>query len=102
MVRLRSKARLSSHHDQLGVGLTSLQLFGEMESNKKGNYAGRWEFVRKRSPPSEREAFMKTLIHLKRHGNGYLHVHPLHAMSALVASFVLAVLIVLVLVSSAR
>jgi hypothetical protein len=45
---------------------------------------------------------MKTLIHLKRHGNGYFQVHPLHAMFTLVASFVLAVLIVLVLVSSAR
>jgi hypothetical protein len=45
---------------------------------------------------------MKTLIHLKRHGDGYFHVHPLHAMFALVGSFVLAVLIVLVLVSSAR
>jgi hypothetical protein len=42
------------------------------------------------------------VIHLKRHGEGYFHVDPLHAMFALVASFVLAVLIVLVLVSSAR
>lgn len=45
---------------------------------------------------------MKTLIHFKRHGDGYFHVHPLHAMFSLVASFVLAVLIVLVLASSAR
>jgi len=45
---------------------------------------------------------MKTLIHLKRHGDGYFHFHPLHAMFSLVASFVLAVLVVLILVSSAR
>jgi len=45
---------------------------------------------------------MKTPIHLKRHGDNYFHLHPSHAMFSLVASFVLAVLIVLVLVSSAR
>ena len=45
---------------------------------------------------------MKTLIHFKGHGNGYFHLHPQHAVFSLVASFVLAVLVVLVLVSSAR
>jgi hypothetical protein len=56
----------------------------------------------KDSPPSERGTFIKTLIHLRRRGDGYFHVHPLHAMFSLVASFVLAVLIMLVFVSSAR
>jgi len=45
---------------------------------------------------------MKTLIHLKRHGDSYFHVHPQHAIFSLVAGFVLAVLVVLVLASSAR
>jgi hypothetical protein len=45
---------------------------------------------------------MKTLIHFKGHGDGYFHPHPQHVVFSLVASFVLAVLVVLVLVSSAR
>lgn len=47
-------------------------------------------------------AFMRTPIHLKRHGDSYFHLHPLHAVFSLIASFVLAVLIVLTLVLSAR
>ena len=47
-------------------------------------------------------AFMKTPIHFKRHGDSYFHLHPLHAVFSLIASFVLAVLIVLMLVRSAR
>jgi hypothetical protein len=45
---------------------------------------------------------MKTLIHFKGHGNGYFQLHPQHEVFSIVASFVLAVLFVLVLVSSAR
>jgi hypothetical protein len=45
---------------------------------------------------------MKTLIHLKRHGNPHFHLDPQHALFSLVASFVLAVLVVLILGSSAR
>lgn len=45
---------------------------------------------------------MKTLIHLKRYGDSYFHFHPLHAKFSLLAGFVLAVLAVLMLVSSAR
>lgn len=48
------------------------------------------------------QALMKTLIHLRRHGDSYFHLHPLHAMFSLAASFVLAVLVVLILVSAAR
>ena len=47
-------------------------------------------------------AFMRTPMHLKRHGDSYFHLHPLHAVFSLIASFVLAVLIVLTLVPSAR
>jgi len=43
---------------------------------------------------------MKTLIHLRRRGDSYFH--PQHAIFSLVASFVLAALVVLILVSSAR
>ena len=46
--------------------------------------------------------FMKTPIHLKRHGDSYFHLHPLHAVFSLIASFVLAAVIVLMLVRSAR
>jgi hypothetical protein len=45
---------------------------------------------------------MKMLIYLKRHGDGYFHLHPQHAIFSLGASLVLAVLLVLILVSSAR
>jgi len=45
---------------------------------------------------------MKTLIHFRRHGGSYFHLHPLHGAFSLIASFVLAVLIVLTLVSSVR
>jgi hypothetical protein len=45
---------------------------------------------------------MKTSIHLKRRADSYFHLNPLHAVFSLIASFVLAVLIVLMLVPSAR
>ena len=45
---------------------------------------------------------MKTLIHLKSHGNTRFHFHPQHVLFSLVASFVLALLVVLILISSAR
>jgi hypothetical protein len=84
------------------VGLTSPHFLGEKESNKKRELCGEAGVSPKGIRRHQGGAFMKTLIHLKRHGDGYFHVHPLHAMLALVASFVLAVLIVLVLVSSVR
>jgi hypothetical protein len=45
---------------------------------------------------------MKTLTHLKNHGNSHFHFHPQHALFALIASFVLALLIMLILVPPAR
>jgi hypothetical protein len=45
---------------------------------------------------------MRTLIHLQSHGNSHFHFHPQHALFSLIASFVLALLIMLVLVPSAR
>jgi len=45
---------------------------------------------------------MRAVVHLKRHGDSYFHFHHLHATFSLLASFVLAVLVVLILVSSAR
>jgi len=45
---------------------------------------------------------MKTLIHLKRHGNTYFHLHPLHATVSLFAAFLLALLVVLFVASPAR
>ena len=53
-------------------------------------------------PRPGEEAFMNTLIHVKGHGNCNFHLHPQHALFSLVASIVLAVLMVLILVSSAR
>ena len=48
-------------------------------------------------------AFMQTPIHLKRSGDSYFHLNPLDAMFSLLASFIMfAVLIVLMLVPSAR
>ncbi len=45
---------------------------------------------------------MRTLTHFKRRGDSFFHLHPQHVVFLLVASFVLAVLVVLVLVPSAR
>jgi hypothetical protein len=45
---------------------------------------------------------MNTLIHLKRHGEVYFKLHPLLETFSLIASFLLAVLVVLMLVSSVR
>ncbi|HXZ32340.1 MAG TPA: hypothetical protein VEH30_08665 [Terriglobales bacterium] len=45
---------------------------------------------------------MRTLLHFRTHDGGYFHSHPLHSVFSLIASFALAVLLVLVLVSSAR
>lgn len=45
---------------------------------------------------------MNTLIHLKRHGEVYFHLHPLLETFSLIASFVLVVLVVLMLVLLAR
>jgi len=53
-------------------------------------------------PPQARRLFMKTLIHLKRHGDGYFHLDHQHVVFLLIAGFVLAALVVLVLVPSAR
>ena len=45
---------------------------------------------------------MKTLTHFRRHGDSCFHFDSLQVVFLLVAGFVLAALVVLVLVSSAR
>lgn len=45
---------------------------------------------------------MRTLLHFRTHDGGYFHSHPFHSVFSLIASLVLSVLIVLLLVSSAR
>jgi hypothetical protein len=45
---------------------------------------------------------MRTLLHFKTHDGGYFHIHPFHSAFSLIASFVLAMLIVLLLVTTAR
>jgi hypothetical protein len=45
---------------------------------------------------------MKTSMHSKRPTDNYFHMHPSHAIFSLIASFVMAALMVLALVSSAR
>ena len=45
---------------------------------------------------------MKTLTHFKRHGDSFFHLNPQHVVFLLVAGFVLAALVVLVWVPSAR
>ena len=53
-------------------------------------------------PPQARRLFMNRLIHLKKYGNSFFHVDQQHVIFFLVAGFVLAALVVLVLVPSAR
>ena len=76
----------------------SLQFLGETESNNRRELRG---FVSKGSAAIG-EVSMNTLIHLKRHGEVHFHLHPLLETFSLIASFLLAVLVVLMLVSSAR
>lgn len=45
---------------------------------------------------------MKMLLHLRTHDGGLFHSHPFHSAFALVASFVLAMLVVLLFVVTAR
>jgi hypothetical protein len=49
-----------------------------------------------------KEDGMKTLLHFRTHDYEYFHSHPFHWVFSLITSFALSVLIVLVLVSSAR
>lgn len=42
-----------------------------------------------------RREFMKTLLHFHTHDGGFFHGHPFHSAFALIASFVLAMLFVL-------
>lgn len=59
-----------------------------------------WTFFSKSS--LWRGVNMKTSLHLKRHEDKYFHLHAWHSLFSLVATFVLAVLMVLVLVTSAH
>ncbi|HXR16659.1 MAG TPA: hypothetical protein VN777_10715 [Terriglobales bacterium] len=45
---------------------------------------------------------MKTLMHFRTHEGGLFHSHPFHPAFALIASFVLALLFVLLFVPTAR
>lgn len=45
---------------------------------------------------------MKTLLHFTRSGDSYFRPHPHHTLFSLVASFVLAVLAMLILAVTAR
>lgn len=45
---------------------------------------------------------MKTLLHFRTHDSGLYHSHPLHSAFALIASFVLAMLFVLLFAATAR
>jgi hypothetical protein len=49
-----------------------------------------------------REDHMRTLLHFRTHDGGYFHSHPMTPVYSLIATFALSVLLVLVLVSSAR
>lgn len=75
----------------------SLQFLGETESNNSRDHGS----VSKGSAAIG-EVSMNTLIHLKRYGEIHFHLHPLLETFSLIASFLLAVLVVLMLVSSAR
>jgi hypothetical protein len=54
-----------------------------------------------RSATSE-EAFMRALLHFRTHGERYFHSHPLHGTFSLITTVVMAMLIVILLVMSAK
>jgi hypothetical protein len=45
---------------------------------------------------------MRTLLHFRTHDGGHFHSHPFHSAFALIASFVLAILVVLLFAATAR
>ncbi len=45
---------------------------------------------------------MRALLHFRAHDEAYFHSQPFHPVFSVVASFVLSMLIVLLLVSSAK
>jgi hypothetical protein len=51
---------------------------------------------------TRRREVMKTLLHFRTHDGGLFHSHPFHSAFALIASFVLAMLCVLLFVATAR
>jgi|HubBroStandDraft_2_1064218.scaffolds.fasta_scaffold1013814_1 hypothetical protein len=54
-----------------------------------------------RSATSE-EAYMRALLHFRTHSGRYFHSHPLHGTFSLITTLVMAMLIVLLLVMSAK
>jgi len=79
----------------------ALQFGGEREPNIEEGVS---EQVRLETYPPVQAGrlFMKTLTHFKRQGDSSFHLDPQHVVFLLVAGFVLAALVVLVLVPSAR
>jgi hypothetical protein len=49
-----------------------------------------------------KEVLMKTFTHFKKRPDHFFHMHPMHGMFPLIASFVLVVLIALVFTVTAR
>ena len=45
---------------------------------------------------------MKTLMHFRIHEGGLFHSHPFHSAFALIATFLLAMLVVLLFAATAR
>lgn len=48
------------------------------------------------------EACMRTMLHFRNHDGGYFHSHPLHGTVSLITTLVMAILVVLLLVMSAK
>jgi hypothetical protein len=81
-----------------GLESVSLQFLGARDLITGGNFTG----LSSKGSAAIGEASMNTLIHLKRHGEVHFHLHPLLETFSLITSFLVAVLVVLMLVSSAR
>ncbi|MGA7379638.1 MAG: hypothetical protein WBX03_02195 [Terriglobales bacterium] len=45
---------------------------------------------------------MRTMLHFRTHDGGYFHSHPLHGTVSLITTLVMAMLVVLLLVMSAK
>jgi hypothetical protein len=85
-----------------GARRISLKFQGEKEPNISENSARNERLAERDWPPLAERLLMKTLIHFRRHEDRYFHAHPLHTMFSLIASILLAVLVVMMLVGSAR
>jgi len=79
-----------------------LQFLRKKEPNKYKSSSGWREARLKEMSDGWKGPSMRTLMHLKGHAYGSFHLHPFYAMFSFILVFLSVVLVLLLLVPSAR